>query len=98
LAQSSVVDKYILLVVMLFGLEKPDVAEELPSSGSKIKPSKKLQAEHTACVLLVSCLAYSVTLKMEAICSSETLDFSKLHLVTTQKFLHSHHCENLKSS
>jgi hypothetical protein len=42
-----------------------------PSSGSKNKPSKKL-AEISACFKLVSCLAYSSTLKMEAICSSET--------------------------
>jgi hypothetical protein len=43
-----------------------------PSSGSKNKPSKK-----PACLppafTLVSCLAYSSAMKMEATCPSETL-------------------------
>jgi hypothetical protein len=43
--------------------------------------------EVTAChlLLLVSCLVCSLTLKMEVICSSETLGLSKLHSITTQK-------------
>jgi hypothetical protein len=52
------------------------------------------------CFLLVSCLAYSLTLKMETICSSETLGF----FWTTWCYnpedctLHSQHSENLKSN
>jgi hypothetical protein len=49
---------------------------------------------------LVSCSAYSSTLKIEAICSSETsVDFQQ----TTRRYipedstLHNHRCENLKS-
>jgi hypothetical protein len=49
---------------------------------------------------LVSCLAYSSTLKMEAKCFSETLvDFQR----TTRRYipedssLHTHRCENLKT-
>jgi hypothetical protein len=50
-------------------------------------------------ILIVSCLAYSPTLKMEAICSSETLG----SLRTTRRYnpddriLHSYRHENLKS-
>jgi hypothetical protein len=36
-----------------------------------------------ACFMPVSRLTYSSTMKIEAICSSETLDFSKLHGFTT---------------
>jgi hypothetical protein len=42
-----------------------------PSSGSKNKPSRK--ALLAVCFTLVSCLAYSSTLKMEVACFSETL-------------------------
>jgi hypothetical protein len=39
-----------------------------------------------ACFMLVSCLAYSPTLKMEATCSSETsLNFNKLYGIISQK-------------
>jgi hypothetical protein len=47
-----------------------------PSSGSKGEPSMKLaDAGSLACllILLVSCLVYNSTLKMEAIYSSEML-------------------------
>jgi hypothetical protein len=66
-----------------------------PSSESKNKPSKKPPA-----LSLAYCSAYFSTLKMEAICSSETsVDFQR----TTQRYipedstLHNHRCENLKS-
>lgn len=42
-----------------------------PSSESNIKRNKTT-ALFDACRLLVSCLAYSLTLEMEAECSSET--------------------------
>jgi hypothetical protein len=42
------------------------------SSGLKSKSGKK-SALFAACFMLVSCLAYSSTLKMEATCSSKTL-------------------------
>jgi hypothetical protein len=44
-----------------------------PSSGSKSKPSKK-PALLASCFTLFSCLAYSLTLKVEVIWSSETSD------------------------
>jgi hypothetical protein len=49
---------------------------------------------------LVSCSAYCSTLKMEAICSSETLvDFKRITLryIPVDSTLHNHRCENLKS-
>jgi hypothetical protein len=53
------------------------------------------------CFMLISCFAYSSTLKMEAICSSETLvDFRQ----TTRRYIsvmrthHSHGCEKRKSN
>jgi hypothetical protein len=39
------------------------------------------------CFLLVSCLAYSLTLKIEAVFSSKTLDFYKLDGITNQKII-----------
>jgi hypothetical protein len=49
---------------------------------------------------LVSCLAYSLALKMEVICSSETsVDFqqSTRHYIPEARMLYNHCCENLKS-
>jgi hypothetical protein len=49
---------------------------------------------------LVSCSAYSLALKMEATCSSETsVDFQQTtqHYIPEDSTLHNHHCENLKS-
>jgi hypothetical protein len=43
-----------------------------PSSGSKNKPSMKMGDKQSSNFTLVSCLAYSSTLKMEAVCSFET--------------------------
>jgi hypothetical protein len=51
-------------------------------------------------VTLVSCSAYSSTLKMETICSSETsVDFQRVtrRYIPEDKTLHNHRCENLKS-
>jgi hypothetical protein len=49
---------------------------------------------------LVSCLAYSSTLKMEATCSSETsADFQRTtrRYISEDRTVHNHGCENLKS-
>jgi hypothetical protein len=50
--------------------------------------------------MLVSCLAYSSTLKTKVICSFETPnDFQRTpqHHITEDRILHSHPSENLKS-
>jgi hypothetical protein len=50
--------------------------------------------------MLVSCLAYSSTLKVELICFSEMLvDFQQTtqRYIPNDRILHNHHCENLKS-
>jgi hypothetical protein len=57
-----------------------------PSSGWNSKPSKKPASSALYLLLLVSCYAYSSTLKMEVVCSSET-SVSELHGVTTQKIV-----------
>jgi hypothetical protein len=54
------------------------------------KPQGKLKNSHTillaTCFILVSCLAYSSTLKTEATCSSEKpVDFNGLYGVMSQK-------------
>jgi hypothetical protein len=50
--------------------------------------------------MLVSCLAYSSTLKMEAMCTSETsvvFQRTTQFFITEDSSLHDHYCENLKS-
>jgi hypothetical protein len=50
--------------------------------------------------MLISCLAYFSTLKMEAACSSETpVDFQRTtwRYIPEDRTLHNHRCENLKS-
>jgi hypothetical protein len=69
-----------------------------PSSGSKNKLSKPLclPSDFT----LVSCSPYFSTLKMVAICSSETsVDSQRTtqHYIPEDGTLHNHCCENLKS-
>jgi hypothetical protein len=59
-----------------------------------------LQALLATCFKLVSCSAYSWTLKMEATCSSETsVDFQRTthRYIPEHRTLHNHHCENLSS-
>jgi hypothetical protein len=49
--------------------------------------------------MLVSCSAYSATLKMEAICCSEMLvdiQWTTWHYIVENSILHNHCCENLK--
>jgi hypothetical protein len=64
---------------------------------AKSKKSTKLFA---TCFMLVSCLAYSLTQKMEVTCSSETsVDFQQAtwHYIPADRTLHNHCCENLIS-
>jgi hypothetical protein len=64
-----------------------------PSSGSNNKPS--LPPAFT----LVSCWAYSSTLNMEAICSSETsvdVQWTTRRYIPEDGTLHNHRCENPK--
>jgi hypothetical protein len=50
--------------------------------------------------MLVSCSAYSTTMKMEAACSTETsLNFQQTtrRYIPEDRILHNHRCEHLKS-
>jgi hypothetical protein len=50
--------------------------------------------------MLVSCLAFSSTLKMETACSFEmSVDFQRItwRYILEGRTLHNHHCENLRS-
>jgi hypothetical protein len=65
-----------------------------PPSGSKNKPHKK-----PAWSKQQALMAYSLTLKMEATCSSKTsVDFqwTILHYIPEDRTLDNHSCENLK--
>jgi hypothetical protein len=59
------------------------------------------QVASRACFMLVSCLAYSSIMKMEAKCSSETsVDFQRTtrRYITEDITLPNNRCENLKSN
>jgi hypothetical protein len=64
-----------------------DALEKHTASIIEVKESQASRmGPFVACFLLVSCLAYSPTLKIEAICSSKPLWFSsRLHDITSQK-------------
>jgi hypothetical protein len=52
------------------------------------------------CFMLLSCSAYFLTLKMEAICSSEKsvhFQWTTRRYIPEDRTLHNHCCENLKS-
>jgi hypothetical protein len=58
------------------------------------------EALFATCFTLVSCLAYSYTLKMEAICFSETSvdsQWTTWYYILEEITLHNHVCENVKS-
>jgi hypothetical protein len=60
-----------------------------------------LRLQFATCFILVSCMAYSLILKMEATCSSETsagFRWTTWHYIQDHRTLHNHCCENLKSS
>jgi hypothetical protein len=59
----------------------------------------KVNVRQATCFTLVSCLAYSSTVKMEAKCSSETsVDIQRTTrcYIPEDGILHNHRCENLK--
>jgi hypothetical protein len=59
-----------------------------------------LNAHFAACFMIISCLAYSSTLKMEAVCSSETsvdLHWTTRRYIPKDTTLHKHRCENLEA-
>jgi hypothetical protein len=62
---------------------------------------KQAVSVSSTCYTLVSCPAYSSTLKMEMICSSEiSVDTQRttLRYIPEDNTLHNHRCENLKPS
>jgi hypothetical protein len=63
---------------------------------SVLQPQLRLPPAFT----LVSCLAYSSTLKIEATCSSETSVYfqrTTRRYITEDRILHKHRCENVQS-
>jgi hypothetical protein len=76
----EILKSFMFLVLTLSGSEKTQIFKNIhvypPFSGSKRKPNNKPTEEvklRLILLLLASCLAYSLTLKMEAIYSSEAL-------------------------
>jgi hypothetical protein len=70
-------------------------------SSSKYRPSVTCPSDANVVCSLVSSLAYSSTLKMEATYSSEiSVDFHRTarHYVPGDRTLHSHHYENFRSN
>jgi hypothetical protein len=62
---------------------------------------KQVGVKFVACFMLVSCLAYYLTLKMDTICSSKSLvDFHQTmwHYIPDERAVYSHHYANLKSN
>jgi hypothetical protein len=72
------------------------------SSDTRISPSSTVKSSRCfegISFMLVSCLAYSSTLNMEAICSSEnSVNFQRTtwHYISEDRTLHSCHCGNFK--
>jgi hypothetical protein len=67
---------------------------------SPVKLNQRFGGRLDACFMLVSCLAYSSTLKMEVTCSSGmSVDFhhNTWRYIPEDRTLQSHCCENLKS-
>jgi hypothetical protein len=51
--------------------------------------------------MLISCMVYFQTLKMQATCSSETsadIQRTKRCYIAKERALHNHRCENLKAN
>jgi hypothetical protein len=79
-------------------LRKPGYSEEHIGSIFRIEEYNKPSRSTQHAEQLVSCLAYSSTLKMEAILSSETsVEFYQTarRYASKDRSLHSHRCENL---
>jgi hypothetical protein len=69
--------------------------------GQRTSQARNQQPRLAACFVLVSCFDYSSTLKLGPICSSQTsVDFQRTTspYIPEKRSLHSHRCENLKSS
>jgi hypothetical protein len=90
---------------------KQETSEKVDSEQRHVcveHPGKTAVTEHSIYLLcsppaftLVSCSTYSSTLKMEAICSSETsVNFERTtrHYTPEGSTFHNHHYENLKST
>jgi hypothetical protein len=74
-----------------------DITDEctVPSSVKKKETKQETSNKHSLCLLLAS-LDYSSTLKMEALCSSETS--AHFHRTTWRHIPQdSHRCKNMKS-
>jgi hypothetical protein len=73
----------------------------VPGSGSWLMVGSTCHLFHAwqqakLCLLPASCLAYSLTLKMEATCSSKMSGFSKLHsIITLKNVLSIYKCTNI---
>jgi hypothetical protein len=80
------------LKTSIFGIQCHVVFCKSTSSGLKSKKA-------TVCLKLVSCLAYSSTLKTEVICSTETsadFQWTTRHYISEERTLHNRSCENPK--
>jgi hypothetical protein len=95
-------------IAPFFRWPSTDVSEERVSSifrlegKTKQKPRNKQAVNKTlfsACLILISCLAYSSTLKVEKCYSGTSIDFQQTtwHYILEDRTLHNHCYENINS-